>query len=147
MNIIKLHALPPSDFIGNSIFSNPVPTNTPFLADKDSGKVIEPVLHFILAQTKVSNSNEARCDDLKDWFIYLDAFELNWLDANDEDLDQYQEIMENKHNFSHDGKAIIFKLHGDIEEHDNAFNFAGIFPISSYSANISSRTTRCSMWE
>lgn len=94
MNIIKLHALPPSDFIGNSIFSNPVPTNTPFLADKDSGKVIEPVLHFILAQTKVSNSNEARCDDLKDWFIYLDAFELNWLDANDEDLDQYQEIME-----------------------------------------------------
>lgn len=95
MNIAKIKAVAGSELTNQGMFSAPIPEGMPFLVDRDSGKVIEPVLHFISdTHRKCSNTDNARCDDLKDWFIYLDEFSICWTDAENQELRQYQLIMQ-----------------------------------------------------
>ena len=105
MNIIKVNAVATSELQNPEIFSIPIPEGSPFLVDRDSGKIIEPVLHFTLASQSMNTSN-ARCEDLKDWFTYLDEFEIEWLDAGEDELAQYQTIMQQTISVRHESYSI-----------------------------------------
>lgn len=105
MNIFKVKALAVFELPNPKLFSIPIPEGSPFLVDRDSGKIIEPVLHFTIASQNL-NTRNARCEDLKDWFTYLNEFDIDWLDAGEEDLAQYQAIMQQTISARHESYSV-----------------------------------------
>lgn len=80
---------------GNSI----LPKNFPILIENNTGQICEPVLLFLIEKkTKkglplLLNSRKAYCKDLKEWFQYLDNFEINWLHARKIHLEAFITIL------------------------------------------------------
>jgi integrase len=78
-----------------------LPSGFPFLVDAASGEVIEPVLLWLLSEHLsnsrirwVKNTALAQCDDLKDFYQYIDAAEVGWNMVDEADLVHYRDTME-----------------------------------------------------
>lgn len=78
-----------------------LPPGFPFLIDGDTSEVIEPVLlwllsvHFPRGREKwVKNTAMAHCNDLKDFWQYINAADIAWDAVEEADLADYRDRMQ-----------------------------------------------------
>jgi len=84
---------------GDSLATNALPKDFPFLIDDDTHEIVEPALLFLvdayLTKTGSWNRNTAKraAYDLLDWWRYLDHHGRSWDLADGRDLDGYRDSM------------------------------------------------------
>jgi integrase/recombinase XerC len=76
-----------------------LPTGFLFLVDDDTGRVIEPVLLYLMDRFLIRHGNtrpntlRATVYNLKDWWAFLAEFAKTWNDVTEDDLRFYRDAM------------------------------------------------------
>lgn len=75
-----------------------LPVGFPFLVDQDSQKLVEPVLLYLWSRhlrsgRYVPNTAIAMADDLRDWWVFLSYYSLDWDVVGRADFEHYRDAM------------------------------------------------------
>lgn len=75
-----------------------LPLGFPIPVDTETQAIVEPIFEFMWARhcrtgKYVENTAKADVDDLRDWFQFLDHFEVPWDRVVREDIERYQSLM------------------------------------------------------
>jgi site-specific recombinase XerD len=136
VNIVRVRALAVEDVPGVSqedLQRCRIPEGMPFLIERDSQEIIEPVFRFLWRRhvrdgNFRSNTALAEADDLKDWFQYLGHFERSWDRASRSDIEQYRDLMfrliSPKTHQKYGEKTVIRRV-GTVQEFYRYFNGRG----------------------
>jgi len=101
VNIVTIQAVALKAIVGVSsadFIRCQLPQGFPFLVDRESQEIIEPVFRFLWTR-HIKNGNfrrntaVAEVNDLKDWYGYLTMFKMAWNDVCRADIEDYRDLM------------------------------------------------------
>ncbi|ALT79045.1 tyrosine-type recombinase/integrase [Paucibacter sp. KCTC 42545] len=110
-----------------------LPIGFPFLVDRDSQEIIEPVFRFVWTRHVKDgnfrrNTANAEVSDLKDWYVYLAMFEKVWSDVCRADIEDYRDLMSklvSPKTHEHYSLKTVSRRVSTIQEFYRHFNLSG----------------------